>query len=150
MQVKVESVSDVKVGQYGPSSKIKCGNASYFVNEDATPLVGKTLEITTEQKTSAKGNQYTIAKIVKVLDSAAPAQSNGNGQPWALWRQMAGEAHKVAMELEPDTNNAGHEGADGSFVDRSTARAAILNTIMIAFSNGKITLTQEDTEEIPF
>lgn len=147
MQVKIDQVSDVKVGQYGPSSKIKCGNNSYFVNEDATPLVGKTVEITTEEKTSAKGNKYQIAKIVKVIEEAAAAQHNGHQVRWNDYAVMATLAHELAKQLEPDMEPAPESTAP--LVDRSTARAAIINTAMIAFTNGKITLS-EGEDDIPF
>jgi hypothetical protein len=166
MQVHIDSVSDVKVGQYGPSSKIKCGNESYFTNEDATPLVGKTVDITVETKTSVKGNTYKIAKIVKVLDGVPATQpsSNGQGVRWVDYVTMARLAHEVATELEPDVDSAPvNEGDNTSKVehyldvkaegrqDRSTARIAFVNTVLIAFTNGKIALGEgEDEESIPF
>jgi hypothetical protein len=142
MQVKVDSVSDVKTNAQGTSSKMTCGGVNYFVQENATPHIGKMLEITAEEKTSKAGNKYNVAKIIKVIGEGGGA-SGGNGAiPWKDYEIMAKLAHSFALGLEPDSNI---EGALP--LDRSQARAAILNTIMIAYSNGKIYLPDE---EIPF
>lgn len=153
MKVKIDKVTDVKSDQRGTSCKMHAGNSYWFVNEDATPLAGKEVEIDVTEKTSAKGNKYSIAKIVKVLEGAAPGGGGGNGNghiAWSEYEQMAGLAHQLALTMEPDAvADHGQEGAPIITVDRSTARAAILNTVMIAFSNGKISLPAAD-DDMPF
>lgn len=150
MQITIDKVTDVKQGQYGPSCKIHHGNDIYYLNEDGTQYTGKAVEITVEEKTSGRGNKYKIAKIVKVLDGAAAGNGNGNGHAvqWADYAMVARHAHKLACELEPDgyKDDGPSEGAPATAVDRSTARAAIVNTALIAFSNGKIAIE----DDIPF
>jgi F0F1-type ATP synthase alpha subunit len=143
MQVTVTAVSDVRSDNRGVSSKIKCGNDEYYVNEDATPLIGKTVEITYEDKTSKKGNKYKIAKIVKVLEGVAPV--NGNGKvTWENYKKVAQAAHTLALELEPDG-----PGESGIVVDRSEARVSLVQTILVALRDGKIELPEGD-DDIPF
>lgn len=146
MQITIDKVSDLKTDQRGQSCKIYHGNDTYYVNEDATPLIGKTAEIEVTEKTSAKGNKYKIAKILKVLEASS---SNGNGKiTWDAYRAMAEAAHSLAMKLEPD--GSFHSDDSGAYqnMDRSAARAAILNTVMIAYSNGKIFVPEDD--DMPF
>lgn len=145
MQIHVDQVTDVKTGPYGVSSKIIAGSDHYFVNDDATKYVGKTLELEVSEKTSKTGNKYKIAKILKVVESAAASNGNGHGHAisWFDYRAMAQAAHELAKELEPDQFDAGL-----STIDRSTARAAILNTVMIAYSNGKVVVPTDD--DMPF
>lgn len=146
MDIKIESVSDLKQTERGPSCKIKASDGkSYYVNEDCTSHIGKTVEVEVTEKTSAKGNKYNIAKILKVHEAeAATPVSNGGPPSWAAYAHLMKEAHNLALELEPDGLG---EGA--ILVDRSQGRAAIVNTIMIAFSNGKIKI-EEDPDTIPF
>lgn len=147
MQIKIDSFSDLKQTDRGPSAKISAGGHSYYVNEDPTSLVGKTVEIEVTEKTSAKGNKYSIAKIVKVIEAAG--NGNGNGHiSWDDYRAMAEAAHGLASKLEPDSINIVGENDPSTIIDRSTARAAILNTVMIAYSNGKIFVPVDD--DMPF
>lgn len=150
MQVKIESFSDLKQTDRGPSAKIMASGKSYYVNTDPTNLIGKTVEITVTEKTSAKGNKYAIATIDRVVESAA---SNGHSGAvsWSEYEQMARLAHALAAALEPNVESV-LDPDDGKLahpeIDRSPARAAILNTVMIAFSNGKVALPEE--EPTPF
>jgi hypothetical protein len=145
MQVHVDQVADIKTGQYGVSSKVVSGKDHYFVNEDATQYIGKDLEMEISEKTSAKGNKY---KIGKILGTVQAASGNGNGHvgiSWDDYRNMAEAAHSLAMKLEPDGTVITELNAlPITNIDRSTARAAILNTVMIAYSNGKIFIPEED------
>jgi len=141
MQVQVTQVTDVKPGRFGGmSSKIHAGNDFYYVNEDATQYIGKTVEI---EATQPPGKNYKTAKILNVVGSAA-ASGNSNGHiEWHEYDKMMRLAHRTASELEPDGYTSQEEG---THVDRSTARAALVNTVMIAFSNGKLWLD----DDIPF
>lgn len=141
MQLHIDSFSDLKQGERGPSAKIKCGNSSYYVNEDPTNLVGKDVEAEITEKTSAKGNKYSIARIIKVLEEkSAGAQASNGKVAWLEYQIVAKAAHALALDLEPD-----YEAGN---IDRSAARAAIVNTAMIAFANGKISMPE--VEETPF
>ena len=152
MQVTIQSVKDVKQGQYGLSSKIVTNAGEFFVNEDATARVGKSFEIEVTEKTSAQGRQYKIAKLVKEI-AGAVAQASGNGYAHKLddFIFVAHEAHKLACELEPDgvaSPPAGSEEQPITTIDRSRARAAIVNTFVMAFSKGQIAIPSAD--DIPF
>ena len=144
MQVQVTQVTDVKPGRFGGmSSKIHAGNDFYYLNEDAMQYVGKTVEI---EATQPPGKNYKTAKILNVVGGAS-ASGNGNGHiEWHEYDKMMRLAHRTALELEPDYDNDGSAGGAVSFLDRSTARAALVNTVMIAFSNGKLWLD----DDIPF
>lgn len=87
-------------------------------------------------------------------NGAAPAASNGNGSgkiPWMEFTAAFRAAHAMALEVEPDshTNIITSDGAITTTpLDRSTARAALVNTAIIAFSNGKI--ETPEIEATPF
>jgi len=154
MQTIIESFSDLRVGEYGPSAKIKTAEGKFmYVNEDPTNLVGKTVDIEVTNKTSQKtGRQYVIGKILKVYEAtAANNNSNGNGKiTWDDYRAMAEAAHELAAKLEPD--EISEEGADGEQrvrTDRGAVRAAIMNTCLIAYANGKIFVPEDDDDQIP-
>ncbi len=155
MQVRIDRVSDAKQGQYGWSSKIYFGDASCYINSDGTNLVGKTVDLETTEKFSKTGNKYLVGKVGRVLENAEPAAAtqNGNGKiTWDAYRAMAEAAHELANKLEPDGHAvSGGEGIPEqmTLMDRSTARAAILNTVMIAYSNGKIFVPAVD-DDIPW
>lgn len=148
MQIVIDSFSDLKTTDRGPSAKIKARNGDQiYINEDPTNLVGKTVDIDVNEKTSQKGNRYKVGKILKVYEATA-ANSNGNNNgkiTWDAYRAMAEAAHGLAHMLEPDL--PGQQAGD-VHIDRSSARAAILNTVMIAYSNGKIFVPEED--DTPF
>src|SRR5262245_51647937 len=100
MQATITAVTDVKTDKRGTSCKVTADGKNYFVNEDCSALVGKTVEMNTEEKTSKAGNKYTVGRITKVLDTPA---SNGNGKvSWPEYRTMAELAHKLSGDLEPD------------------------------------------------
>ena len=157
MIITIEQVSDIKNDDRGTSAKIKCGADSYYVNQDPTQYQGKQVEVEVTEKTSAKGNKYKIAKILKVVEGVAGGAGNGQGVSWRDYEKMAGLAHALAKGLEPDEVDMEATGErDGETVvtplvkiDRSHARAAILNTVMINFANGKIRL-DDDGDQIPF
>ena len=83
----------------------------------------------------------------------APAASNGhapsgNGKiPWLEFQLAFKAAHALALECEPDADT-------GEWIDRSQARAALVNTFVIAFSNGRIEAPEvpdsDDDDPIPF
>lgn len=155
MNIKVDKVSDVTTNDKGTSGKIHVGNDFYYVSEDPTQYVGKELDIEVTEKTSAKGHKYKIAKILKVLGTGGPSASNGH-IPWLAYEQMARIAHGLAQALEPDVTQPSAPSQDGgdpvethTVINRSAARVALVNTVMIAFSNGKISLPEAD-DDMPF
>lgn len=147
MRVKIESVSDIKVTDRGTSAKMMAGGHSYYINEDPTQHIGKEAEITVEEKTSAKGNKYSIAKITQVYESAVSAAGKGGAPTWTEYEQLARVAHALAMALEPSM----YLREDGSLLhDRSTARMAFVNSTMIAFTNGKLVMDAAGDDDAPF
>ncbi len=158
MQTKIESFSDYKKNEYGPSAKVKLSNGEQvYINEEPAPLVGKTVDIEVNDKPNKAGTRtYKVGKISKVYEATATT-SNGNGNggnskiTWDAYRAMAEAAHELAVKLEPDELDPGDQGDVARVrTDRGTARAAILNTVMIAYSNGKITVPDIEDDIPPF
>lgn len=132
-QITIAAIGQEKQSKFGAYFGIKVGDEWLNVsgNRDES-LKGKTFEA--EIKQSGK---YKWAKLTKEV-----VASNGHGPggiiSWWHYAEMAKLAHGLASELEPDqTGNNPPE-------DRSQARAAIMNTVMIAFSNGKVSLPVDD------
>jgi hypothetical protein len=145
MQLTIESFSDYKKTDRGPSAKIKATNGDLiYINEEPGPLIGKTVDIDVNEKTSQKGNRYKVGKILKIYQASEAASSNGK-ITWDAYRAMAEAAHGVALLLEPDLPSENGE----PHIDRSSARAAIVNTTMINYCQGRIVVPEED-EDTPF
>jgi hypothetical protein len=109
---------------------------------DSKPAQGARYNVDVKE-TQFNGRTYRWANIIQAQKAAS---QNGAGQshPWEDYARMARVAHELACDLEPDETGAGTH-----FEDRSQARAAILNTVMIAFSNGKIELPKDSQAEPP-
>lgn len=118
---------------------VKSGNRWINMFMDTPPQKGQKLNA--EIKTSEyNGKTYHWGEIVTPKAPPAESHAASNGaHDWADYRYMAKLAHELASELEPDS--------ESGMPDRASARAAILNTVMIAFSNGKVKLPDED--EVP-
>lgn len=147
MQIQVTEVSDIKTTERGTSSKIHAGNDYYYINEDGRQYIGKTLEIESQEKTSGAGRKYKVATIVKVL-SGQTESAKGNGKlEWSEYDKLARVAHKLALELEPDSIGAPLSDNDPTAViDRSRARITFVNTALMALKDGKLCLD----DDIPF
>lgn len=88
---------------------------------------------------------------------AAYVSSNGHKSgpiPWEQYKLVMIEAHELAQQMEPDSVDQKEEQAP-VYLDRARARAAIINTVSIAFTKGEIAapedegLTEAD-DNIPF
>jgi hypothetical protein len=122
---------------------------------DEKPTRGQKLNVDVKES-EYNGKTYRWAEIVKAAQTSAapaPAAQNGAGHSGAMsfddCETVAREAHRLALELEPDDVNLN--------LDRAQARAAIVNTFMIAFTNGKIAAPEggpppptDDDDRIPF
>jgi hypothetical protein len=149
MQAHIDQVTDIKQGQYGISSKLVCGVDHYFVNSDASEYVGKTVELEVSEKRSKAGKLYKIAKILSVVQDKPQSYANG-AATWSEYETIACQAHELAKKLEPDGIAAiGDNGEPIVTLDRSRARIALVSTVLIAFSNGKIA-SEEDDGPVPF
>jgi hypothetical protein len=91
----------------------------------------------------------------KGLDQRAkemnPPLGNGHQAPgvptWDECRAMLNAAKDAAWALEPDVGC--DPKTNDQYVSCAQARAAIINTIMIAFTNGKVQAPKEGEPEIP-
>jgi len=104
--------------------------------------------------------EQALADARSVVNGAKPS-SNGK-IPWLEFQLAFKAAHALALDCEPDlTEEAESETALGEAhntllvrVDRSQARAALVNTFVIAFSNGRIEAPEVpdggDDESVPF
>jgi len=150
MKLTIESFSDYKKTDRGPSAKIKATNGDLiYINEEPAPLVGKTVDMDVNEKTSQKGNRYKVGKILKVYEGSEAGSSNDK-ITWDAYRAMAEAAHELAMKLEPDLEfqNAGDNHVVN--VDRSAARVRFTNNVMMAYANGKIVVPEEEDDPVPF
>lgn len=153
MQVTIASFSDYKKTDRGPSAKIKTTNGDQiYINEEPAPLVGKTVDIDVNEKTSQKGNRYKVGKITKVYEAtAANSDGNHNGKiTWDAYRAMAEAAHSLAMKLEPDPVEIRTDGLSIPVLDRSQARASIVNTTLSRYCEGKIFVPADEDDIPPF
>ena len=154
MEIVVERVTDLKEGQYGLSCKIWQGRDLWFFNGDATGLAGHRIEIEVTDK-----GKYKVAKLVKDLGpKEAQAHGTGPAAPAGLtltdWLNAMQRVHGIVTDLEPDSVETAVDPQNQLIkyvtVDRSTARAALVNTTLIALSNGRISIDKPDVDEDPF
>ncbi len=159
MQTIIESFSDYKKNEYGPSAKVKLGNGDQvYINEEAAPLVGKTVDIEVTDKPNKAGTRtYKVGKITKVYEATATT-SNGNGNgagkiTWDDYRKLVEAVHSLAKQLEPDdeTERVDRDGGRiQTVVDRSPARVGFVNNVMRAYAEGRfIVPKEEDSDDIP-
>ena len=129
----------------------------YSLYVEDQPTKGASYECIVTENKGKDGRTYFDAKPIRPAMAPEPApqsQTNGAAAPaeapkpapvytgptkiaWLDWQTMTRAAHAMAMELEPDQAAV---SASNPLFDRSTARIAMVNTIMIAFSNGKLDL----------
>lgn len=164
-QGKVSQVGQVKFSRKGdPYFTLKIDNIWYSLpggEQQKAQVENQQVSYTITKPASGNYNAWIKVDAVapepepKATERPSYDNSNGNGHggiSWVDYRDMAMLAHGLAKELEPDvaSSDVDLEGRRviTPEIDRATARAAILNTVMIAFSNGKISLPDED--ESPF
>ena len=148
MQITVESTtkeSKQARGQTYWGIKFKGEWFNLFVNDK--PKQGDKFEV--DVKTS-EWNGRTFRWATPVKGKEAPQQKEANGS-WEHYAEMARAAHRLAKELEPDSSRwpqllqegGSEDPAEIITCDRSRARAAILNTCLIAYSEGRVALPAE-------
>jgi len=106
-----------------------------------------------KKKVEITPSRYQGWYEARLLDTRS--ESNGNGLDedpqlivnWAIYENYLRMAHKVAMELEPDTLASDQNNV--VVVDRSRARAALVNTAMIAVFGKDSKIVIEDLK-VPF
>lgn len=137
MQITVESTTKEPKQARGQTYwGVKYQNDWYNLFVDSKPAQGAKFDC--EVKTSDfNGKTYRWATPTKAKEQPAEQQASSNGS-WEHYAEMARAAHALAAELEADAITEA-----GIQIDRSHARAAILNTVMIAYSNGKVALPAE-------
>ena len=170
MELNIEAVTNAPRTYKGQTYwGVKSGGDhwyDFYVSEK--PTVGKTYRVIVTDRTGSNGRIYQLAKLAPLATQPqAQSATNGNGAvkpaeeqpkepapqapkdnriPLAEWCAAAKAFHVLAKELEPDETNE-----QGMFIhERSQARAAMVNTAMIAFSNGKISLELPEEDSMPF
>ncbi len=84
-------------------------------------------------------------------------QQNGNGQAptpqpkaqesnWEEYKTMVFLAKGLVDMIEPDVKR---DDLGDLYIDRSQARVALMQTVLVAFRDGKITLPQKAPEPVP-
>ena len=125
INVSGEGVLNVRVGNKIEMSEPKQYGKSFYAFLQAietTPT--KILPASSSQNGSpTPPKQETLPEI-----KAAP-----NGKlPWAEFEAVFRAAHRLAMEVEPDSE------LEVQTIDRSQARAALVQTALVAFRDGRI------------
>lgn len=138
MKLTVDDVSEGKSTSKGEKYYPgKAGGQLYYFNEPVS--VGDVLECEVRESSYSRNGKTMTSRWAKVLARAKPG-GGGNIKSGDYIAAMK-IFHTVAGELEPEDPQA---------------RAAILNTAMIAFSNGKIEMGDEedvpppDDSDVPF
>jgi len=125
-----ELVLDVGCDQWTPkgSQEVKLSWwADYVPNKPVPAGIPEQMVAVGPQKPQSEWPRLpTIDQAMKMTPSQL-AMPNSHLIPWAEYERTLRAAHAIAMELEYSATE-----------DRSQARAAIINTVMIAFTNGKI------------
>lgn len=167
--IKVDAVTkEPRIWQNKTTWGVKRPNGDWVTfYRDKKPERGEVLDVNITER-NVKGRIYVDA--FPVMPPLAPPEmisSNGTGpkvddtwswdngkkMPWEGCIVFAKAAHELALELEPDkigpeTDVDGNVMSTGVTVDRSTARAAILNTLMIAYTGGKILVAKEEDDYV--
>ena len=166
MQIRIEAL-DPQIGQTRqntPKRGIKHDGQWLTVTHDnqqllAGLIIGQEIEVT-DPKQYGKTWFSSLKKVIEKAAPAAPAQGQGPAQDaskqapptpqagnsgriaWANYIRAVRAAHALALDLEPNE--------EGGLPDRSQARAALVNTMAIALTNGRIELPGPEDEPEPF
>ncbi len=169
--IKVDAVTrEPRIWQGKTTWGVKNPNGEWVtLYREAKPAKGETIDVNITER-NVKGRLYVDAfPVMPPLAPPETTSSNGNGPkaddtwsqnsgkkvPWEGCIVFAKAAHELALELEPDSIRAielsDPNDSPGTIatIDRSTARAAILNTLMIAYTGGKILVAKEEDEYAP-
>jgi hypothetical protein len=150
VQIIVEAVTKeprIFKGQTQWGVKLPGNGGWVTLYREAKPAKGETIDVNITERRGNNGQSYKDA--FPVMPPLAPEPVEVKAAPkqitWDSTREFIKAAHNVALVLEPD------EIDDGNAVrtDRSTARAAITNTLVIAYTSGKILVPDEADEYTP-
>lgn len=174
MNVHIDAVGEVKQGKVGPYFSAKVGNTWWNVSggeQERQRIAGKTCAVVQRPSNNPKYNGWL--KIDAVEEPKAPEPQAGNGQDkqaeyappkkpsWAEFSGYVEQFHNLALALEPDgysadrkqiTESGTFAGNEVIVIDRSRARAAIINTLIIAHGKGQFDFDREaeSEEQSPF
>ena len=115
---------------------------------DFKPQKGQSFSVNITETQGKDGRVFKDAEIIGPAPAAPPPappaqtpsveaafnqlKQQHNGKiPWSDWSLVCRAAHELACLLEPDDQGE-------HICEWSNARAALVNTVMIAFSNGKL------------
>jgi len=147
MQIKIEEVlGDVKQNKDGQSYLNVKAQGKYLnlsFPDNPFPInAGDTVEIEEirESKYRGRDGKEKLSRWATLAKKQPEKQAESSTGKISFWSYMDAMkiAHGVAMDLEPDDPNGG---------DRSQARAALVDTAMIALTTHRIDLPPEPDEE---
>ena len=136
---------------------IKSGEQWYNLCQEEKPVWRSTIDVEVKSETF-KGRTTRWARVIQLGQTTtpkqsalspeektalAPAKTNGNGAgsgkiPWLEYERVVKKASEIASMLEPGETDA-------------SARAAIINTIVIAFTRGDVMAPEHvEGEDAPF
>lgn len=122
---------------------VKVGNDWINVVTDTKPEKGQTLQVGEIKVSESGGRTYRWAQVDEKAQQSKQANNNGH-IPWHEYERLARVAHTLALSLEPDET-----GSEAHFEDRSQARIALVQTVLVALRDGKVALPKDEPEEGP-
>jgi hypothetical protein len=169
VQIKVEAVArQSKVFNKQTTWGVKLADGWITLYRDAPPSKGDVLDVNITSRQDRNDPEKIWRDAFPVMPPLAPPEtisnngagpvatkpddtwSNNSGKkvPWEGCIVFAKAAHELALELEPDELDPGDQGDSARIrTDKSVARAAILNTLMIAYTGGKILVPKDEADE---
>lgn len=151
MQIKIEEVTgEVKQNRDGQSYLNVKAQSKYlnlaFPDSPFPIKVGDMVEIgeIKESKYRGRDGKEKISRWATLAEKQPEKQEEANNGKISFWSYVDAMkmAHRIALELEPDDQGE-------HICERSRARAALVNTMMIALKDGKIDLPPEPEDEEP-
>lgn len=129
VEVKVQGVNHGKTQKGKDKTQLFDGKNWFNLLGKVEGLEGKTVNL----KPTGFRDWYELAFIAdeKSETGNGSALSTSSKIEWSIYMDLVRSAHDLAKDLEPDI-----PGEGGALLDRSEARRAIVNTILIAHSNG--------------
>lgn len=150
------------------------GNGGWVtLYREKRPIKGEVIEVNITERQGYNGGP-TYRDAFPVMPPLAPVEKDketaGQGDKeaekkderlkWDDVRAIAEAAHEMAMKMEPDLKDVEPTEEGNRYamtVDRSKARIALVNTILIAFTSGKFIVPEvddmappADTDDVPW
>lgn len=147
MKILVEAVTKAQRSTpKGMCWGVKVGDKWLDYFDPTPPRKGSTIEVEVSETNPkwVRPMEGRVSAPPQLQEPSKPAptlqeRANNGGIQWFEYVGAMRIAHAVAKDLEPDV--------EGGIPDRSQARAALVDTLMIALTAGRVELPKEGFEE---